>query len=1115
MSIQRFRIRLSAFLYLVCITSSHWVDAQVKPHAGMMRFPDVSGDKIVFVYGEDLWVVPRAGGVAAPLASPAGEEALPRFSPDGKTVAFVGNYDGNEDIYTIPVEGGPATRITYHPNAELLCDWTPDGNLIYSSSAFAGLARQSQLFVRGLADPLPKLLPVPYGTNGAVNGDGTWLAYTPHSHDYRTWKRYRGGMASDVWLFNLKTNESKQITDFEGTDSLPMWFGDHVYYVSDAGPEHRLNIWDYNTSNGERRQLTRFEKDDCKFPSIGPGPDGKGEIIVQNGASLYLVQLSDGSATPVQVTVPGDRPKLRPRSVDASNWIAAGDLSPTAKRVAVEARGDIWTIPAKTGTARNLTRTSGIAERDPSWSPDGKKIAYFSDATGEYELYVQPSDGSGKPEQLTRDGKCYRYLPTWSPDSRWIYFSDKTGAMWLCEVASKELKQIDREPSAGPTSVQWSHSSEWIVYARNDDQRVPRSSIWIYNVINGTKRKLTSGFFSDLNPTFDRKGDFIYFTSSRAFNSPKYEDVGTTFIYSGTQVLMAMPLRGDVKSPLAVESDEESGEAGKDGKSSGGESSNTSDKKEAEKKEAESVDSKPIVIDADGIESRAFMLPVSQGNFGQLTVNDKGQLIYARLSARGEGESAGAIVLLDLSSKDKKEQPVVEGKSEFDISFDRKKLLVKEGARKAWILDAAAGQKLDQLVPMEGMHTLIAPQEEWRQVLREAWRIERDFFYDPNMHGVDWPAIYDHYASMLEDCVSRRDVSFLIREMISELNVGHAYYQEGDVEQGPKVNTGLLGCRFELENDAYQIAEIYQGAAWDFDARNPLTSNGVKVGDYLLAVNGVAVDTKVDPYAAFQHLADKVVSLTISKDAKQDAEDRTVHVKLLSSDTDLRFRHWIEAKRKWVADKTDGRVGYIYVVNTGVPGQNDLVRQFYGQINAEALIIDERWNGGGQIPTRFIELLNRPATNFWAVRDGRDWTWSPDSHQGPKCMLINGMAGSGGDMFPALFKQNKLGKLIGTRTWGGLVGISGNPAMIDGSSVTAPTFAYYELDGTWGIEGHGVDPDIKVVDDPAKMIGGGDPQLDEAIRLMQEELKSNGFVKQPPRPAYPNRKGFGIKPEDK
>jgi tricorn protease len=452
--------------------------------------------------------------------------------------------------------------------------------------------------------------------------------------------------------------------------------------------------------------------------------------------------------------------------------------------------------------------------------------------------------------------------------------------------------------------------------------------------------------------------------------------------------------------------------------------------------------------------------------------------------------------------------------SNFQMSADGKKLLVmKDGLA---VIDAKEGQKIEDRMPLGDMKVQIEPRAEWRQILRDAWRVQRDFFYDPTMHGVDWERVYEQYAAMLPDCAAREDVSYIIREMISELNVGHTYYWGGDHEPSHSESVGLLGCDYELHDGAYRIARILEGGDWDVDARGPLSQPGVdvKVGDYLLAVNGVLLDPARDPWAAFQGLAGKTVTLTVSDKPTIDDDARQVVVELLGSEDSLRYRAWVEKNRRYVEEKTGGRVGYIYVPNTGVDGQNELVRQFFGQIHKEALIIDERWNGGGQIPTRFIELLNRPVTNYWARRDGNDWTWPPDAHQGPKCMLINGLAGSGGDMFPALFKQSGLGKLIGMRTWGGLVGISGNPQLIDGGNITAPTFAYYERDGTWGIEGHGVDPDIEVIDDPAKMVDGGDPQLDAAIAHMLDELQRNPYVK-PPRPAYPDRSGMGIREEDK
>ncbi len=1141
------------------------------PQAGMLRYPDASATHIVFAYANDLWLVPRDGGAAAPLASPPGEEGFPKFSPDGKAIAFVGNYDGNRDIYTIPVTGGVPHRVTYHPDAEMLQDWSGDGNLLFNSSRSADIGwRQRQIFTVAPAGGLPTRLPVPYGMTGSISADGQWLAYTPHSIDFRTWKRYRGGMQTDIWLLNLQTKESKRITDWEGTDSLAMWHGDVVYYLSDQGPEHRGNIWKYETKSGQRSQVTKFSDFDVKWPSMGPGPSGDGEIVFQSGSDLHLLDLKSEQTRVVRVAIPGDRPRLRPILTNMADMIRGADISPSGKRVVVEARGDIFTLPAKEGSTRNLTSSSGAQERMPSWSPDGKWIAYFSDATGEYELYLTQSDGAGELRQITRDRKTFYYNPVWSPDSKHLAFTDKAGNLYLHTLEGDGPKVFDTDPWANQTGMSWSHDSGWIAYTKVGDNVT--SSVWLYDVMRGEKHQVTRGVFNDGSPTFDRKGEFLYYSSQRDFTSPAYEDVGNSFIYGDTGVLLAVPLRKDVKSPLLPKSDEEEwkkkdekkdgekpdadkkeGESPEDKKqeekpadksdpgkpedkkddSSGKPDQPPTDKPadaekdgsalaEGEKKDDKPKDDKdkkeeikPLVIDLEGFEARAIQLPVKRGSFGGLAVNSDGHLIYVRMPRRGSDDQP-AIKILDLSSDEKEEKNVVGGTGGFGISGDGKKLLVMLGGSQMSVIDAKVDQKTDKRVPTDSMQTLIAPREEWKQILREAWRTERDFFYDPNMHGVDWEKVYRQYEALLPHCVSREDVSFLIREMISELNVGHAYYGGGDEEQQPAASVAVPGCEFSLEGGAYRITRIYGGAPWDSDARGALRQPGadVKEGEYLLAVNGRAVDTSKEPWAAFLGLADKTVTLTISDKPQRDDTARQVVVKLPGGDADLRYRAWIERNRKLVEEKSGGKIGYIHVPDTGVNGQNNLFRQFYGQIDKAALIIDERWNGGGQIPTRFIELLNRPVTNYWARRDGHDWTWPPDSHQGPKCMLINGLAGSGGDMFPWLFRYNKLGKIIGTRTWGGLVGISGNPGLVDGGNVTAPTFAFYETDGTWGVEGHGVDPDIEVIDDPARMQNGGDPQLDEAIQHLLGEIERNGY-KKPARPAYPDRRGMGLDPKDK
>jgi tricorn protease len=1086
----------------------------VEPHGGMVRYPDVSATHIAFVYANDLWLVPKGGGTAVPLASPPGMESYPRFSPDGGTIAFVGNYDGDVDIYTVPVSGGTAFRVTHHPANELLSEWTNDGRLIFSAYAVRDYPRAQEMFVVSAKGGLPEKLPVPYGALGRIGPDGKWLVYTPYTRDHRTWKRYRGGMATDIWLFNLQDHTSKRITDWEGTDTQPMWHADKIYYLSDAGSEHRLNIWVYDVNTGDKRQVTKYADYDVKWPSLGPGSNGEGEIVFQYGPEIRLLNLGTEDVSTVRITIPGDRPKIREKSVDASEFIQSHDVSSTGKRAVVEARGDIWTLPAKNGSPVDLTRTSGVAERDPSWSPDGKWIAYFSDDTGEYQLYVTQSDGRGETRKLTNGKYGYLYDPVWSPDSKWIGFWDKAGVFYIVNVASAKVRTVDSFKGFGRRRpISWSSDSKWIAYALSDGM-IQREAIWLYNVEDGKKHRVTGGMFNDSWPIFDREGKYLYFASNREFSSPMYEDVGNSWIYARTDRLYAVPLTREVPSPVPPKSDDESWDT--QGKDEDSKKEKKKDKDEEEDKEDKGPE--PVKVDVEGFEARAVQLPVDRGEFSRLTVNDDGKLIYIRGTFRGE-EGEPSIHILDVKAdkQEDREKLVVSGVRDYAITSDGKKLLVVTRKGGMAIVDAKADQKMEDMVPTTGMTQQVVPREEWRQIFREAWRLQRDYFYDPNMHGVDWDKVYEQYAAMLADCASRRDVSYVIGEMISEMNVGHAYYWGGDVDQAPTVSVGMPGCDFELQNGAYRITRILHGAAWDVDGRGPLSQPGVDVseGDYLLAVNGVPVDTGKDPWAAFQGLANRTVTLTVSENPKLDDKARYVLVELGAGEYMLRYRAWVEKNRAYVADRTGGRVGYIYVPNTSIWGQNELVRQFFGQMYLDALIIDERWNGGGQVPTRFIELLNRPIANYWVIRDRDDiYPWPDDAHQGPKCMLINGLAGSGGDYFPFWFKATGLGKLVGTRTWGGLVGLSGNPQLIDGGFTSVPTFAFLETNGTWGIEGHGVDPDVEVVDDPAQMYGGKDVQLDAAIDLMLDELKTHPY-KKPKRPAYPDRSGMGIKEQDK
>ncbi|MCX5800805.1 MAG: PDZ domain-containing protein [Candidatus Eisenbacteria bacterium] len=1134
----------SLFVAALSMTASLATESfAVEPHAGMLRFPAVSATHIAFAYANDLWLVPKDGGVATPLASPPGQETFPRFSPDGKTIAFVGNYDGNYDVYTIPVSGGVPFRVTHHPSREILTGWASGDRLIYYAGAVKDYPREYELFTVSAKGGLPEKLPVPYGSNGSISTDGKWLAYTPFTADNRTWKRYRGGMASDVWLFNLTGHTSKKITDWEGTDSQPMWQGDRVYYMSDEGESHRLNIWVYDTKTGQRRQVTYYKDFDVKWPSIGPGSDGQGEIVFQLGPDLCLLDVGTEKAQVVKVTIPGDRPKLRPQLFDAKDVIADGDISSTGKRVVLEARGDVWTLPAKNGSTLNLTRTSGSAERFPTWSPDGQWVAYFSDATGEYELYVTQSDGAGKPRQLTKFDKGFYFAPVWSPDSKWISFWDQVGNLYLQNVDTGETRSVDHYPGMGSeySRVSWSSDSKWIAYSISKSLGMP-DRIWLYDIAKKERHQVTSGMFNDSWPTFDREGKYLFFRSNRDFSSPTYEDYGTTWVYSETGRLYVVPLTSVTASPFAPKSDDEKWGKDKDKKDAGaskekdktkdGEGKDvTKDKdKGKEKGEGDSGDKEkapePVKIDLEGFEHRAIALPVEPGNFSTLCVNNEGKLVYARNFPQASDEEepsrrpANSVIhVFDLNEEkeEDREKTVLSGVQGFTMSSDGKKLLVFGKGDVMAIVDAKPDQKMESTISTDGMSVEIDPRAEWRQVFMDSWRIERDFFYDPNMQGIDWTAVRDQYVKMLDDCSSREDVSYVIGEMIAELNVGHAYYFGANTDKAPSVAVGMLGCDFELDAGAYRISRILEGAPWDEDSRGPLSQPGVevKVGDYLLAVNGVPIDAAKDPWAAFQGMVGRTVRLTVSAEPKITEKARQVLVKLMDSERELRYRAWIEKNRAYVDKSTDGKVGYIYVPDTGVLGQNELVRQFVGQLDKQALIIDERWNGGGQIPTRFVELLNRPIANYWAARTkGENMVWPPDAHHGPKCMLINGEAGSGGDYFPYWFRKAGVGKLIGRRTWGGLIGMSGNPALIDGQSVTVPRFAFYENDGTWGVEGNGVEPDIEVIDDPALMVGGKDPQLDAGIDLMLKEIAEHPY-RPVPRPSYPDRSGMGISEENK
>jgi tricorn protease len=1088
------------------VAASTVASAQVD--ARLMRYPDVSATQIAFTYANDLWVVPKTGGVAQRLSIPKGEESFARFSPDGKELAFSANYDGNLDAYVLPVTGGIPTRVTHHPGNDRVVDWTPDGkSLLFASGMESGKDRFSKLFRVPKGGGLPEALPLPYAEFGALSPDGKVLAYQPVSTDFRTWKRYRGGMASEIWFYDLEKKTASRLPSLGGSnDSMPMWHGGKLYFLSDRDSVKRANIWSYDLATKAFKQITFFKEYDAHFPAIGPS-----DIVVEAGGRLHRIELPTEKVVEVKIEVVTDGATLKAREENASRLLRNPDLSPQGKRAVFEARGEIFSVPAEKGYVINLTRTPGAAERYPALSPDGKQVAYFSDRSGEYELCVRPADGSGAERQVTRMGPGFRYHITWSPDGKRVVFVDQAMRINLCDLDTGKVQQVDKglflfhEPLEGFRAT-WSPDSRWLAYPRDAANR--NSVVVLYDTRNGQKHEVTSAFYNAGDPAFDPEGKYLFVSTGQQF-SPTYSDLDNTWIYAGTTRLAAIPLRKDVPSPIAPKNDAEADKAekGKDEKN-GADKKNGTDKKEgAEKKDgADKADApKPVEIDVEGMESRMVLLPPAAGYYMNVAATS-GKLVYTRAPQLNPmGETKTTLYVYDFEERE--EKAVVGDLDGALISGDGKKALVNRKTDYA-LVDLKPDQKFDKKLPTGELRLTVEPQAEWQQIFNDAWRMERDYFYDPGMHGVDWKAMRSRYGKLLKDCVSREDVNFVLGELIGELNASHAYRGGGDQEMPARLGVGLLGADFALENGAFRIKTILRGADWDAQVKGPLAQPGLKVkeGDYLLAVNRTPLDVRTDPWAAFQGLAGKTVLLTVNDKPSLDGA-RDILVETVANDYQLRYWSWIEAKRKYVEKVSNGRLGYIYVPDTGLGGQTDLVKQFRGQWDKAGLVVDERFNSGGQIPDRFIEMLSRKTINYWGVRDGKDWQWPFVAHDGPKAMLINGWSGSGGDLFPHYFKKAGLGPLVGRRTWGGLIGISGSPALVDGGNVTVPTFGIFSREGQWVVEGYGVDPDIEVMDDPALLAQGKDPQLDRAIQEVEAAIKKAPPTATP-KPAYPNRSGF-------
>ncbi len=1097
-------------LFCLSLLISQFADAQVS--ARMFRTPDVSQTQIVFSYGGDIWIVSKEGGTASKLSSPSGAEGFSRFSPDGSQVAFSGNYDGNYDVYVIPTVGGLPTRITYHGMGDRLVDWYPSGDkLLYTSSRESGKQRFSQFYKVDAKGGLSEKLPIAYGEYGSFSPDGKQIAFNERSVLNDTWKRYRGGSNGSIWIFDLETLASTNITNTDAGCELPMWYGDRIYYMSDRGTEQRDNLWMYDIKTKSTTQITNYADFDIHFPSLGPS-----EIVYEANGDLYLLDLKTNKSRIVKVNVITDLLAVKPRKESVSAYLANGGISPDGNRVVVEARGDVFSVPAEEGYIQNLTRTSGVAERSPAWSPDGKLVAYWSDKSGEYELTVRDLTQGAAETKLTSMGPGFRYNLFWSPDSKKLVWVDQTMTINMYSMETKTVSKIDQDTRLFEGGLRgwypsWSGDSQWLAYEKSQENGNP--AIYIYNTKTKVNTKATSGFYSDHNPTFDPDGKYLYLVTNRNFD-PLYSNFDNSWAYANSGQLAAITLTKAQASPLSTKNDtvaiakaeepKEADASAKNATASKGKAKEAKEAKEAEgakeaekakeDKEAEKAkEAKETKIDFDQFESRLVVLPPAAGNIGSLRAVS-GKVVYERYPNTGSDEENASLKYFDLEERE--EKTIIDKIGGYDISADGKKVLIAQEGNFS-IIDLAADQKVEKSLAVKDMEATINPMEEWTQIFNDAWRFERDFFYDKNMHGVDWNAIHDQYAALIPYCVSRADINFVIGEMIGELNASHTYRYGGDGEKPKNRAVGYLGIDWTKKDGYFAVGKVVRGAAWDNEVRSPLDEPGINVGagDYILAVNGIALNEYPDPYAAFEGLAGKTVELTVNSKPTFTGS-RNVVVKTLDDETRLRNLAWIESNRQEVDKASGGKVGYIYVPDTGVEGQNELVRQFYGQWNKEGLVIDERFNNGGQIPDRFIELLNRKPLAFWDVRDGQNWQWPPLANFGSMVMLINGWSGSGGDAFPDFFRKAGLGPLIGARTWGGLIGISGSPELIDGGGVTVPTFRMYNPDGTWFLEGHGVDPDIEVKEDPTMLAKGIDTQLQKAIEVVMKNVAAKG-------PLYP------------
>jgi tricorn protease len=1086
----------------------------------LLQCPALADRRVAFAYAGDLWIVPREGGDAVRLTSGVGLETMPHFSPDGELVAFTGEYEGNLDVYVVPADGGQPTRLTHHPDPDIAVGWTPDGENILFRSGRQSYSRFDRLFTVPRDGGLPEALPLPMAEQGSYSPDGDRIAYVPFWNrravpdSYIAWKRYRGGKASPIWIARLSDSHVEKVPRDDSNDFNPLWVGDTVYFLSDR--EGTVGLFAFDAGSKDVRRVFLDEGRDLLSASAGPGG-----IVVEQLGRLRLVDPKTGDAKDLAVRVAADLPNTRPRFEKVAEQVRAASPSPTGKRVAFGARGEILTLPAEKGDPRNLTNSPGVAERYPAWSPDGTRIAFFSDESGEYALHVVAQDGTGEIKTINLGSPpSFFYNPAWSPDSKKIAYTDKRLNLWYVDLDGGDRVKVDTDTYDAPErslDPAWSPDSRFLAYTKRLESHL--HAVFVHDLGEGRSHQLTDGLSDARYPAFDKGGKSLYFTAST--------DVGPTTGWLDmssmnqptTRSAYLVVLRSGEPSPLAPESDEEAAKDGgkEDEKKDADEDEDEDKDKEGEGKKDDKDKAGPEVrIDYDGIDQRIVALPVPPRDYAGLVAGKAGVIYLAEQPPTPFGalvgrEEAPALIVTRFTLKDRKPEPFLDGVSAFELTADGEKALYRKGD--SWFLAGAgsAPKAGDGKLATESLEVRVDPRAEWRQMYREVWRIERDFLYDPGAHGLDLEAAEAEYEPYLAGVGSRADLNYLFNDMLGELVLGHTYVAGGDSPEVERVKGGLLGCDYAIEDGKYKIVKIYRGENWNPALRAPLTAPGVEVeeGDFLLAVNGRDLSPPATPEALLENTAGTTVVLKVGP--KADGSDaRDAKVVPIASETSLRNRAWIDGNRRKVDELSKGKVAYVYLPDTGLGGFTSFNRYFFAQVDRQGAVIDERFNGGGSVADYIVEYLDRPLMSLWATREGKSFPTPVGSIFGPKAMLINEFAGSGGDALPWMFRKAKVGPLIGTRTWGGLVGIYDYPDLIDGGIVTAPRLAFWNPEaGAWEVENRGVAPDIEVDLDPEAVREGHDPQLEAAVEAVLQAI-----AKDPPptyeRPEYPRYHRGGV-----